>query len=229
LIVTEDTTGDYYNVVQTDIKVVDGEEKSTTRAAKIAKVDLQGGDFMKWINKTSDKNRINTSNTKTLSSGKVTFANGQEHRKYIVGLGKMLGATDESQLSKFTAEGAKQSILENHPTLFNNPQVGQAYKNLAKNIIDNSHLFRINVTANDFDRYDMAIQYQKQEEGKMVWKNLRVLPTGKSDMTDTVAIIDAAPQMFLYDYMDKLFTNIETNGGEYATEDLKTLSKIFPQ
>ena len=229
LIVTENETGDYYNVTQQDIKVVNGEEESETRSADIAKVDLQGGDFMDWVNLTSEKDRINTSNTKSLTSGKVTFANGQEHRKYIVGLGKMIGATDESQLAKFTAEGAKKSILKSHPKLFNNPQVGQAYKKLANNMIDNSHLFRINVTANDFDRYDMAIQYQTKKEGKMTWKNLRVLPTRQNDMTDAVPMMDAAPQMFLYDYMDKLFTDIGTEGAEYATEDLKTLNKIFPQ
>jgi len=229
IIVTENTTGDYYNVTQTDIKVVDGEEKSTIRSASIAKVDLQGGDFMKWVNKTSDENRITTSNTKNLSSGKITFANGQEHRKYVVGLGKMLGATEEGQLANFTVEGAKKNIIGSYPTLFNNPQVGTAYKNLANNIIDNAHLFRVNVIANDFDRFDMAIQYQTQKEGKMVWKNLRVLPTGQNDITDTVAMIDAAPQMFLYDYMDKLFSNISNNGAEYATEDLKTLNKLFPQ
>lgn len=225
--VSESGVDGFYRVYQRTAKVTntDGAQvsKATTVSVDVAKKDLEGFPFMEWVKQDESSKRINTGNTKELASGNIGFADEKNQRGYLVGVGKELGVQSEEDLAKYSSQGAKRSLLKNHPDLFSDTPEGKEWKNLAKQMVDNSHLFRVNIIANDRDMYDLAIQYKEGDE----WSNLRVMPTGTNDITETVAKIDIAPQQFYLQYMEKLFSTIEDAGDEVVEDDLKILRKLF--
>lgn len=232
--VEETPDGEGYLVYQYSEELVtkDGmtKAKGERREVVIKKRDL-GKKYQhlnQYIKNQSDNKRITTGNTKEITSNKITFADETSQRKYVLEVGKMFGATTEKELSAFTAQGAKKNIKAKHSALFNS-NGGAVYNKLATQIIDNAHLFRVNVTANDRDLYDFEVQYKDDVDGEMVWTTLKTMPAGTDDMTNTAPMIDTAPQVFLYTYMDKLFTNIGLNGSADSETELKKLRKIFPQ
>lgn len=223
---------DIYQPVKDSTTVKNGEQidKSEVISATVAEEALVGEPFWENIKKQKSARRITSENTKELISNNTGFADEKDQRKYVVGLAKALGTSDEKYLSRFTSQGAKQSLIDNHQSLFSDDVAGERFKGLVKNVVDNSHLFRLNVQANDLGKFDMAIQYPTNKDGKQVWKNLKVMPTGTSDITETVKLIDMAPQAFIYEYMNRLLTNIEQNGSESVEDDLKLLTTIiYPQ
>lgn len=225
-----DLNEDYYLAYQTDEEVTakDDEEsiKKKSKSAKILKNDLRGGEFMKWVNKKGEGERITTANTPKVASGSIGFADEKDQRSYVVNLAKEFGITSEKELAKFTSQGARAELFSTHAELFNDGAAGKEFKAFADTMINNSHLFRVEVQANDMDMYDLAIQYKDGDK----WKNLKVMPTQTDDITDMVAMVDVAPQVFYSDYMNRLFTKIEKDGADSVKDDIQLLRKIiYPQ
>jgi len=227
--------GDHYFAYQTDVEVTkkddeDSITKNSTRSASIDKTNFkQNSPLLKWLDQQSDRQRVTSDNTKELVSESAGFADAESQRSYIVGMGQLTGIKSEKELAKFTAEGAKNHLLDTHKKIFDGSVEGIKAEALINKIVDNGHLFRIKMQANDRGLYEMAIQYQAKEDGKVKWDNLKVIPTDTNDITGSVSLIDTAPQIFLLDYMDKLLTDIEFRGTKSVKGQLEKLSNIFPE